>query len=111
MIGDEITQELRAIRSSAFAEARARGRAVTLPLIGKATRYGSITAYPDGSFDTDDVQGVDADLRVRPFFAQGATMSIREFAVGAFNAEMGLEARQRLDRVPSGCEPDRGFGP
>ena len=35
---------------------------------------------------------MDADLRVRPFFAQGGTISIREFAVGAFKAEMGLEA-------------------
>jgi hypothetical protein len=35
---------------------------------------------------------VNADLRVRPFFAQGGTISIREFLVGAFNAEMGLES-------------------
>jgi hypothetical protein len=32
---------------------------------------------------------VNPDLRVRPFFAQGGTISIREFLVGAFNAEMG----------------------
>lgn len=36
--------------------------------------------------------GVDADLRVKPFFHEGPTFSIRDFAVGAFNAEMGLEA-------------------
>jgi hypothetical protein len=35
---------------------------------------------------------VNPDLRVRPFFLQGGTISIREFAVGAFDAEMGLEA-------------------
>ena len=32
------------------------------------------------------------DLRVRPFFHEGSTISIREFVVGALNAEMGLEA-------------------
>ena len=32
------------------------------------------------------------DLRVRPFFVQGGTISIREFLVGAFNAEMGIES-------------------
>jgi hypothetical protein len=37
------------------------------------------------------VRGVDADLRVRPFFAQGGTMSMREFIVGAMKAEMGIE--------------------
>jgi hypothetical protein len=41
--------------------------------------------------DTSNVQGVDPDLRVRPFFAQGKTMSIREFVVGALHKEMGLE--------------------
>ena len=38
------------------------------------------------------IQGVDADLRVRPFFHHGGTISIREFVVGALNAEMGLQA-------------------
>ena len=38
------------------------------------------------------VSGVDPDLRVRPFLAQGGTISIREFVVGAFNAEMGIDA-------------------
>jgi CxxC motif-containing protein (DUF1111 family) len=31
-------------------------------------------------------------LRVRPFFHHGGTISIREFVVGALNAEMGLQA-------------------
>jgi cytochrome c peroxidase len=35
---------------------------------------------------------VDKDLRVKPFFAHGGTTSIREFVVGAFNDEMGLQA-------------------
>jgi CxxC motif-containing protein (DUF1111 family) len=35
---------------------------------------------------------VDPDLRVKPFFAEGSTISIREFVVGALHKEMGLEA-------------------
>ena len=42
--------------------------------------------------------GVDPDLRVRPFFAQGGTISIREFLVGAFNAEMGMRGRRSIAR-------------
>src|SRR6185436_19625526 len=53
---------------------------------------GSITGNPDGSVDTSQVEGVDADLRVRPFFAHGGTISMREFAVGAWDAEMGMQA-------------------
>src|SRR6185503_4589888 len=37
-------------------------------------------------------EGVDADLRVRPFFHQGGLFSMREFIVGALQAEMGLQA-------------------
>jgi CxxC motif-containing protein (DUF1111 family) len=38
------------------------------------------------------VEGVNPDLRVRPFFAHGGKISIREFIVGAFNDEMGLQS-------------------
>jgi Di-haem oxidoreductase, putative peroxidase len=96
MLADEITGELRAIRDDAIDEARQRRRNVTRTLrtsAGKGSiNYGSITARPNGSVDTSQVDGVDPDLRVRPFFLHGDTMSIREFIVGALNAEMGLEA-------------------
>jgi hypothetical protein len=92
MLADEITHDLRAIRAEAIAEAQQRAQDVTLPLASKGIHYGSIIAHADGSVDTSLVQGVNADLRVRPFFWQGKTESIREFLVGAFKAEMGLEA-------------------
>jgi len=92
MLGDEITATLRAIRDSARAQARQTRQPVLRQLVAKGIRYGTIRAMPDGTLDTSAVRGVDADLRVRPFFAQGATDSIREFVVGAFNDEMGLQA-------------------
>lgn len=96
MLADEITAELRGIREDAIDEARHRRRNVTRTLRTSSNKgsieYGRITARPNGSVDTSRVEGVDSDLRVRPFFLHGDTMSIREFLVGAFNAEMGLEA-------------------
>ena len=92
MLGDEITADLRATRDHAVDAAKRLNRPVTLPLISKGIRYGSIRAQANGTVDTSQVDGVDADLRVKPFFAEGSTASIREFVVGAFNAEMGLEA-------------------
>ena len=91
-LADEITTDLRAIRDQAVADAAASQTNVTRRLVSKRTRYGRITARPDGTVDTSRVEGVDADLRVRPFFAQGGTISIREFIVGAFNDEMGLQS-------------------
>ena len=92
MLADEITTALRAIRDQAVAQARSSGAAVTRSLDGKGIHYGSIMARPDGTLDTSGVEGVDPDLRVRPFFHDGTTMSIREFVVGALNNEMGIQA-------------------
>ncbi|GJL78905.1 MAG: hypothetical protein NPINA01_18940 [Nitrospinaceae bacterium] len=91
-LADEITQELRALRAEAIATSVDTGQATQRKLISKGIYYGKITGLPDGSVDTSQVQGVDPDLRVRPFFAQGGTISMREFIVGALKAEMGLEA-------------------
>ncbi len=92
MLADEITGKLRQIRASAVQAAQRDGRPVTRPLSAKGIDFGSITANPNGSLDTSRVEGVDADLRVRPFLAHGGTISIREFVVGALHGEMGLDA-------------------
>jgi hypothetical protein len=95
MLGDEMTAELRSARDLAAQAAQQSGLPVTVSLLTKGIDFGSLTANPDGTWNTDLVTGVDADLRVRPFFAEGSEFSIREFAVGAFAAEMGLQAFDR----------------
>jgi hypothetical protein len=92
MLADEITRDLRAQRASAVAEARRSRRSATRRLQSKGIDFGSLTASPSGAADTSRVKGVDPDLRVRPFFHHGGTISIREFVMGAFKDEMGLEA-------------------
>ncbi len=91
MLADEITADLRNIRQAGVVAAVKSGRSITLPLVSKGVNYGAITASPSGSLDTSQVQGVDPDLRVKPFFAEGSTISMREFIVGALHKEMGLE--------------------
>lgn len=95
MLGDEITAELRLRRANGLASARALGRPVTVEVTAKGISYGTLIAQPDGTVDTANVKGVDADLRVRPFFAHGGTISIREFIVGALNNEMGFQSMDR----------------
>jgi hypothetical protein len=92
MLADEITSDLRALKASASTEAQQSGQNVTRNLRSKGIDFGSLTARPNGTFDLSGVQGIDTDLRVKPFFAHGGTISIREFVVGAFNDEMGLQA-------------------
>ncbi len=91
MLADEITGDLRDIRQRAIALAAKRKSMVTLRLLSKGICYGTITASSSGTVDTSKVEGVDPDLRVKPFFAEGSTISMREFVVGALHKEMGLE--------------------
>jgi hypothetical protein len=97
MLADEITADLRAIRAATIAQAVGSGSTVVRPLTSKGIRYGSIRAFANGSVDTSGVEGVDPDLRVRPFFAHGGTISIREFVVGALKNEMGLAMAHDAD--------------
>ena len=91
MLADEMTRDLRSTRGEAITQAEQGGSSVTMKLESKGIRFGSITANPDGTVDTSQVKGVNTDLRVRPFFHQGGTISIREFIIGAFKDEMGLQ--------------------
>lgn len=97
MLGDEITTDLRNIQAVAIAKAQQVHHAVKAKLVSKGIHYGSIIANPDGSVDASKVSGVDPDLRVKPFFAEGSAFSIRQFIVGALHNEMGLEASSDPD--------------
>jgi len=72
--------------------ARQRPRRIRRRLISKGVDFGTITVFENGRVNTSDVRGVDDDLRVRPFFHEGSSVSMREFIIGAFKDEMGLEA-------------------
>jgi Di-haem oxidoreductase, putative peroxidase len=91
MLADEITTDLRGTRDAALDRAAASKRPVRVALKSKGIDYGWLTANRDGSIEASEVQGVDEDLRVKPFFAEGDAFSIRQFSVAALNAEMGLE--------------------
>jgi hypothetical protein len=92
MLADEITTDLRQIRDRARQDALRTRQTVVRPLRSKGIDYGTIRVTGNGTVDTAGVRGVNTDLRVRPFFAQGGTISMREFIIGAFNDEMGLQA-------------------
>ena len=76
-----------ALGGSLVLRAAERGREVSVRLLSKGISYGRIRAEPDGSVDTSRVRGVDEDLRVKPFFAEGSSFAIRQFVVGAFSKQ------------------------
>ena len=59
MLADEITRDLRAIRTGVVRQAVRTGSAVTLELVSKGIKFGSITGLPSGKVNTSQVEGLD----------------------------------------------------
>ncbi|HXU09536.1 MAG TPA: hypothetical protein VN743_11120, partial [Blastocatellia bacterium] len=96
MLAREMTSDLLAIRDSALAQARSSAASVTRSLESKGINFGQIIAKPDGTVDTSKVQGIDADLIIKPFHQKGVVNSVRVFTVNAYNHHHGMEAVERF---------------
>jgi len=96
MLAREMTSDLLAIRASALAQARASAGPVTRSLDSKGINFGQIIARTDGTIDTSKVQGIDADLIIKPFHQKGVVNSVRVFTVNAYNHHHGMEAVERF---------------
>jgi len=96
LLAREMTTDLQAIRAVAVAEARATGQDARADLVTKGVRFGWIVAHPDGMVDLDAIDGVDADLIVRPFSRKGVFTSLRQFTINALNVHHGMEAVERF---------------
>jgi hypothetical protein len=95
LLAREMTADLRAERSEAGARARASGRDASADLVTKGVRFGSLVAHPDGVVDLGAVEGIDADLTLRPFSRKGVFTSLRQFTINAMNIHHGMEAVER----------------
>jgi hypothetical protein len=96
LLAREMTADLQAIRSDAVKRAYASGENVRADLVTKGVRFGWVIAHPDGIVDLDSVEGVDADLIVRPFSRKGVFTSLRQFTINALNVHHGMEAVERF---------------
>ncbi len=96
LLAREMTTDLLAIRDAAIAAAAASGSDTTMSLDTKGVNFGAITARPDGTLVTGAVEGVNADLVIRPFHQKGAVVSLREFSNNAFNHHHGMQSSERF---------------
>jgi hypothetical protein len=96
LLAREMTAELQATRASAVKRAHETGADVRADLVAKGVRFGWIEAHPDGMVDLDSVDGVDADLIIRPFSRKGVFTSLRQFTINALNIHHGMEAVERF---------------
>jgi cytochrome c peroxidase len=96
LLAREMTADLHAERDVAVKQARATHQDVRADLESKGVRFGAVVAHPDGVVDLDPVDGVDADLIVRPFSRKGVFTSLRQFTINALNVHHGMEAMERF---------------
>ena len=95
--------ELHDIRDDTITKAIEEVADVTESLDAKGVHFGFITAHSDGSTDTSAVEGVDADLVIRPFDWKGVLVSVRAFNRDAAHQEMGMQA---VEIVGEGVDGD-----
>ncbi len=110
-LAEEITENLLAIRDEAASAAAPGGPPATRALAAKGISYGEITATRDASgvvtFDTSGVDGVDADLVVRPYGWKGNVTTLRDFVRTAARNELGMEADELVAKDPlARSDPD-----
>jgi len=108
-LAEEMTEALQDSRDTAQALACTTGQPVTQALSAKGVSFGCITVTPTGSnpctvaIDTSQVQGVAADLVVRPFQWKGVFGFIRAFNRDAAHNELGMQA---VELVGDGVDGD-----
>ncbi len=96
LLAREMTADLQAQRAGAVKQAWSQGKDAAADLTSKGVRFGTLVAHPNGIVDLDHIEGVDADLIVRPFSRKGVFTSLRQFTINAMNTHHGMEAMERF---------------
>ncbi len=98
LLAREMTADLQALRRTALRNARQNGEEFTVDLVTKGVAFGKLTGKPDGIVDLSNIEGVDADLVIRPFGQKGVMTSLRQFTINAMNAHHGMQAVERFGK-------------
>lgn len=88
----EMTAELQRKARSLVREAKTTKSRVRVELTAKRTSFGFLSAAPDGSLDTSEVEGVDPDLVVRPFGWKGTFASIVDMVDESLLVHHGMQS-------------------
>jgi cytochrome c peroxidase len=97
-LAEEMTEVLHAIHDAAQQRTCETGEPVTSALRAKGVDFGKITVIRTGrtpctvEVETSQVEGIAADLVIRPFQWKGSVASIRAFNREAAHNELGMQA-------------------
>ncbi|MCH9687013.1 MAG: hypothetical protein K0V04_36595 [Deltaproteobacteria bacterium] len=108
----EMTLELQLLRDDAVAQAQQSDQSVVVALQTKEVDFGTLTVAPDGSLDTSEVRGIDADLVVKPFGWKGNVATLRRSIEDAALVHFGIQSHVLALGHQQQPDPERlGTGP
>jgi hypothetical protein len=102
----EMTAELHAIRDRLAREAAVARRPLEAKLSAKGVGFGVLRAGPDGAIDASGVEGVDADLVVKPFGWKGTVATLRDFVSESLQIHFGIQSEDLIRRHRSNPDPE-----
>ena len=99
LVGKEMTRDLQALRQEAY-----ENPGTPVRLVAKGIDFGELVVDAEtGRLDASRVEGIDADLVVRPFGRKGEFHSLRAFDVAAMEFHFGM---QPVEVVGEGVDGD-----
>lgn len=98
LLASEMTTELQALKAQAIANP-----GTSVRLLTKGVDFGYISANAAGALDTSLIEGIDADLVVKPFGRKGEFATVRGFDIDAMRFHFGI---QPSELVGAGIDDD-----
>ncbi len=108
----EMSLELQRARDAALEQAASTGTAVAVRLESKGIDFGVLTARANGSVDASELDGIDADLVVKPFGWKGQFPDLRRAIEDAARVHFGIQSGPQTTLHRDGPMPELlGDGP
>lgn len=112
LVAAEMSAELAEARLLLVSEASSSGKATKGDLVAKGISFGRLSVKPDGSVDTTEVAGIDADLVVKPFGWKGNVTTVRDAVEDELLLHHGMESEHLVAHAePARIGPFGGIDP
>lgn len=92
IVAEEMTDALREQRDDTIALAQERDSDYRIELRTHGVSFGYLLISASGDVDTSELEGIDDDLRVRPFGWKGSFATIRDVSEDALNIHHGMQS-------------------
>jgi len=106
----EMSADLKSQATKVSEQAKTEGKRTEQPLATKGVRFGRIIAAADGRLDYSAVEGIDADLIVRPFGWKGHQATLRDMVEESLHLHQGLLSADIEKAVHAGTRDGAIYG-